>query len=689
MSSPEIDEVSFINNLIDKGLVFLTDTFSKNKEITRNFLVAFISEPEIFNSNYVKIMNDIEAEFEFFIELIGDNLELWNKYLIPNMTNGVLFKICQNKLNKPLELIVNHPQWIGDTPIDCFISRNINCVEKFLTNKVTREKTFEWINFIRTCLPNHSKIEITTQNCKKLAEESTLYCKLFKQFNVFLNKGIKNSGDYEKIKSDSKFTDTNFMTILFSTLIQFVEKKFLMISEEIYVRKHFIKIINEKIPIIDSMIEEVRSFNSNANQIDILNVEKIKLKMQIEFENTRISQLEEEKVDLRPEVDKFLTFLEGWIHFIIDNPEFVSNADEALNCYSAQYNIDKIKQEDVKYFEAVLGNDLTKNPSIKINVIYNLYELLGEFPRLEIVKFSENILEKISLCFIDTEPKLTEYTSLVEIHIKMKFITVLLQLGENYNFPKNSLTNQKIFSIIFSCVNKTFQQKKILEKNEKNNKDINKVLFLSVQLCLLYIENVISDKDLKEDLLSGSIINVFTEMFVNSLNCIIENDPIKYPNFTHSLSGFFIKIIEAFLIEKKFIKSIVSQELHPISDLLLKFMDLLSELRQGFFQYSTISVFIIKCDEEKKKLKVIEEVPDEFCDPLMCTLIENPVELPEGKIIMDKDIISRHLLSSQFDPFNRSILTLKMLEEHNDKPEVKDKLECFIRKRDEWKKSLE
>ena len=257
-----------------------------------------------------------------------------------------------------------------------------------------------------------------------------------------------------------------------------------------------------------------------------------------------------------------------------------------------------------------------------------------------------------------------------------------------YPLCENSLLNQKVYTIIFSCVNKAFQQNSY-EQNDKYDKSLDKVLYLSIQLCLLYIENVFSVESLKQDLLSGSVINIFTEMFVNSLNCIVENDPEKNPNFTHSFLGFFIKIIESLCIHKKFIKLIVSQELHPISELLLKFMDILSEFRPGFVEYSTISLFIMKCDEQKKKLKVIEEVPEEFCDPLMCTLIENPVELPEGKIIMDKDIISRHLLSNETDPFNRSVLTIKMLEDHNNRPEVKVKLESFIKKRDEWKKSLE
>ncbi|XP_058788728.1 ubiquitin conjugation factor E4 B [Phymastichus coffea] len=54
------------------------------------------------------------------------------------------------------------------------------------------------------------------------------------------------------------------------------------------------------------------------------------------------------------------------------------------------------------------------------------------------------------------------------------------------------------------------------------------------------------------------------------------------------------------------------------------------------------------------------DAPDEFKDPLMGTLMEEPVKLPSG-IIMDKDVIIRHLLNSATDPFSRQPLSEDML----------------------------
>lgn len=53
------------------------------------------------------------------------------------------------------------------------------------------------------------------------------------------------------------------------------------------------------------------------------------------------------------------------------------------------------------------------------------------------------------------------------------------------------------------------------------------------------------------------------------------------------------------------------------------------------------------------------EIPDDFLDPLMFTLMEDPVILPISKTIMDRSTIRSHLLSDPHDPFNRVPLVIE------------------------------
>lgn len=62
-------------------------------------------------------------------------------------------------------------------------------------------------------------------------------------------------------------------------------------------------------------------------------------------------------------------------------------------------------------------------------------------------------------------------------------------------------------------------------------------------------------------------------------------------------------------------------------------------------------------NDEDEELE-LGEIPDEFLDPLMFTLMEDPVILPSSKISIDRSTIKAHLLSDATDPFNRMPLSL-------------------------------
>ncbi|XP_042239775.1 ubiquitin conjugation factor E4 B-like isoform X2 [Homarus americanus] len=62
----------------------------------------------------------------------------------------------------------------------------------------------------------------------------------------------------------------------------------------------------------------------------------------------------------------------------------------------------------------------------------------------------------------------------------------------------------------------------------------------------------------------------------------------------------------------------------------------------------------------KKKDEDYSDAPEHFMDPLMQTLMEDPVELPSG-VVMDRPTIVRHLLNDPTDPFTRQPLTEEQL----------------------------
>ncbi|KAL4781217.1 ubiquitin elongating factor core-domain-containing protein [Aspergillus varians] len=63
-----------------------------------------------------------------------------------------------------------------------------------------------------------------------------------------------------------------------------------------------------------------------------------------------------------------------------------------------------------------------------------------------------------------------------------------------------------------------------------------------------------------------------------------------------------------------------------------------------------------EADEQEEE--DLGEIPDEYLDPLMYTLMEDPVILPASRMSLDRSTIRSHLLSDPHDPFNR--VPLKM-----------------------------
>lgn len=80
-----------------------------------------------------------------------------------------------------------------------------------------------------------------------------------------------------------------------------------------------------------------------------------------------------------------------------------------------------------------------------------------------------------------------------------------------------------------------------------------------------------------------------------------------------------------------------------------------------------IESFLLIISEVEKILEIKRQIeidfsdaPDNFKDPLMDTIMDDPVMLPSGNV-MDRSVIIRHLLNASTDPFNRQPLTEDML----------------------------
>ncbi|KAG7088410.1 hypothetical protein E1B28_012407 [Marasmius oreades] len=100
-----------------------------------------------------------------------------------------------------------------------------------------------------------------------------------------------------------------------------------------------------------------------------------------------------------------------------------------------------------------------------------------------------------------------------------------------------------------------------------------------------------------------------------------------------------------------------------------------------------LRVFVQLVEEAKELLETEEdlgEIPDEFLDPLMATVMRDPVILPSSRAIVDRSTIKSHLLSDTKDPFNRAPLSIEQVIPDT---ALKEKIEAFIAQRKEERKN--
>ncbi|XP_060803282.1 ubiquitin conjugation factor E4 A isoform X1 [Amyelois transitella] len=80
-------------------------------------------------------------------------------------------------------------------------------------------------------------------------------------------------------------------------------------------------------------------------------------------------------------------------------------------------------------------------------------------------------------------------------------------------------------------------------------------------------------------------------------------------------------------------------------------------------------------EQKQRDEEILANAPEEFLDPIMSTLMMDPVILPSSRTTVDRTTIARHLLSDQSDPFNRSPLSMDQVKSNT---ELKEKIHAWI-----------
>ena len=158
------------------------------------------------------------------------------------------------------------------------------------------------------------------------------------------------------------------------------------------------------------------------------------------------------------------------------------------------------------------------------------------------------------------------------------------------------------------------------------------------------------------------------------------NDPGKYQFHPKVLLGEFIDIFLNLGVSDNFVMAVArdGRSYKPAN------FDTASRILNRWSLKSTQEIeaweklkhkFTIAKELDDQAEEDLGDVPDEFLDPLLYTLMKDPVILPVSRTTVDRSTIRSHLLSDPHDPFNRSPLKI---EDVMDDVEMKTKIDAFM-----------
>jgi len=93
------------------------------------------------------------------------------------------------------------------------------------------------------------------------------------------------------------------------------------------------------------------------------------------------------------------------------------------------------------------------------------------------------------------------------------------------------------------------------------------------------------------------------------------------------------------------------------------------------FQDLVLRLKEVKAKGLEEEQDLYADAPEEFLDPMLYTIMKNPVTLPESKTVIDYMTIKKHLMNDPHDPFNRGPLKI---EDCPVNTELKKRIEAWL-----------
>ena len=733
-------EETILNGLINNNINFFINNATKYKDndifITyfNDYISGNLVDINNVYDNCLKNMNDKLINL-IHNHLNEDNIKQFiNDFIIFIINYDYDYKKKIDLINRLItDKFINHSDFLNYTIINFLInnkyiiknkSSSFFIFLKLLKNKDMRENIIDYFKYkieqSKKTKNIDSILDITDSDIL-LNESQSIFkinlCILL--IELWIN-GITNS----KLKNINN-KNTNFLTTIYYqihvlldySIIHIYEEKDYRLKELSRTKKILKKntinsnniLINIKTK-LTKILNSIYNITKNTKIVYIIN----------EFYNYSIiwvnynTKLEENKVAVGGiEVGKGDE--DNYNH---DHNEFVNDMLENMYIFF-KHNKLELNDSITTLVTNIFNDNLTKNSNIKINYLYLVNNYI-----LDIVDYNNKTL---------AIPNYVHYTKNIK-DIIVSLLNVRNSLKKSFNNDEiyNMLYPMSIFSNIFNLTIYNLEDYRYIFYKNINTKyfkellydNLNNFQYISDEILLVLntIQTIEFNSENREEIQLSIVeeksklnnLNIYLEIFslfiiksckyyssfmlcdeikfcvTNIIISIINKltrDQKKYKindksdldftpiNLLNTLKSILIGLIFNRNNENSIIE-IISANGNYIQNSILRLINILNKKNKiKPIDYSYLSYLDTKINL-KLDNHIEKEIPDELCDPIMDTLIENPIMLPNN-IIIDISTISRHLLSNETNPYDRTPLNMDILKKYNECIDVKKKIDEF------------
>lgn len=178
----------------------------------------------------------------------------------------------------------------------------------------------------------------------------------------------------------------------------------------------------------------------------------------------------------------------------------------------------------------------------------------------------------------------------------------------------------------------------------------------------------------------ANLLNYLLNMFASKSGSALKVSNLHQYKFDpKEFLSFLIQCYSAFSEHEEFLKNIVSDER---SFKIKNFTNAVNVVENNnvhlnFMILDTFNTMIKRINLQKENVSEAvdyDDAPEEFICPISADIMEDPVQLPSSRQIVDRHTIEQHLLSDPKDPFSRAPL---LKTELIPLPELKLKIDAY------------